>query len=94
MRPELDNVNVGYKIKRNLILEARAGNIATPDGTWTAWTEIGIDATNSASLGSAFDGNQYIQYRANFSTANNAYSPSLDDITINWQYYPTGADYY
>ena len=88
--PTLDSVTINTV---PLVLEARAGNVATPDGTWTAWSEIGSGATSSSSLGTTFDGNQYIQYRAKFSTANTSYSPSLDDITINYQYYPTSVDY-
>ena len=89
--PTLDSVTINTV---PLVLEARAGNVATPDGTWTAWTEIGSGATSSGSLGTTFDGNQYIQYRANFSTTNTSYSPSLDDITINYQYYPFGVEYF
>ncbi|MBI4691822.1 MAG: hypothetical protein HY773_00005, partial [Candidatus Terrybacteria bacterium] len=66
-----------------LTVDIRAGNTASPDGTWTAWQ------TNVSSGGSisGLNGNQYVQYRANLSTTDTIYTPSLDDITINYSYY-------
>ncbi|MEK7691682.1 MAG: hypothetical protein AAB425_11750, partial [Bdellovibrionota bacterium] len=95
--PTLDSVTI---TTIPLVLEMRAGNTATPDASWTDggnWTnaEIGSGATpvSPVSLGATFDGNQYIQYRANLSTTDTAYTPSLDDITFNYQYYPANTDY-
>ena len=87
--PSLDDVTINTI---PLVLEARAGN--TADLSAVAWTEIGSGVTASSNLSTTFDGNQYIQYRAKFSTTNTAYSPSLDDITINYQYYPIGGEYF
>ena len=42
---------------------------------------------------SGHDGSQYLRYKAYLNTADTAYTPSLDDITINYEYYPTGVDY-
>ncbi|MFI5260810.1 MAG: beta strand repeat-containing protein, partial [Candidatus Paceibacteria bacterium] len=65
---------------QTLTIDARAGNSATPDGTWTAWQ------TNIASGGSisGLSGNQYIQYRANFSTTVSGTTPTLNSVTINY----------
>lgn len=63
-----------------LTMDVRAGNTATPDGTWTAWV------TNVASGGSitSLAGNRYVQYRANFSTTSVLSTPVLSDVTINY----------
>lgn len=70
-----------------LTVDIRAGNTATPDETWTGWT------TNVSSGGSisALSGNRYIQYRANLQTSDSDVTPSLDDVTINYQSYPASA---
>ena len=67
-----------------LMVDARTGNTATPDGTWTSWQ------TNISSGGSisGLTGNRYIQYRANLFTTDTSVTPSLDDITVNYNYYP------
>ncbi len=63
-----------------ITLDVRAGNVATPDGTWTSW-QTGI--SNGGSI-STLDGNRYVQYKANFTRSNGTGSTaSLDDITIN-----------
>lgn len=55
----------------------RAGNTATPDGTWSAWT----DTANGGSL-SAFNGNKYVQYEATLSSDDISIVPMLNDISI------------
>jgi len=67
-----------------LTVDIKAGNTATPDGTWTEW-QTNISTGGSIS---SLTGNRYVQYRANLSTSDTAYTPSLDDITINYNYYP------
>ena len=62
----------------SIAMRIRAGNVATPDGTWTAWTAI----TDGGSL-DAFDGNQYIQYEAALSSDDGLTIPTLSDVTIN-----------
>ncbi len=68
-----------------LTMDIRAGNTATPDGTWTAYT------TNVASGGSisALGSKRYVQYRANLSTTNTASTPTLDQVQIGYSQYPT-----
>ncbi|MEK7520267.1 MAG: fibronectin type III domain-containing protein, partial [Patescibacteria group bacterium] len=46
--------------------------------------------TSGNDTGSTFDGNRYFQYKATLATTAAASTPSLDDITFNYQYYPTG----
>jgi len=73
-------------------IDIRAGNSATAPawGTFNSDWPATASSTNITSGGSisALDGYQYVQYRANLSTTNAAYTPSLDDITVNYQYYP------
>jgi hypothetical protein len=67
---------------QTITLDARAGNTATPDGSWTDWQ------TDIASGGSIYGltGNQYVQYRANLSTTIQDVTPSLDSVTINYRH--------
>ena len=58
-----------------LVIEARFGNTAVPDGTWTAF------ATVPAS-GSIAQTSRYVQYRATLA-GNAAATPMLEDITIS-----------
>ncbi|RJQ31022.1 hypothetical protein C4572_03060 [Candidatus Parcubacteria bacterium] len=71
-----------------MTIDIRAGNTSTPDGTWTNW-QTGIASGGSLS---ALNGNRYIQYRANLSRTDTSVNPSLDDITVNFQYYSTSTD--
>ncbi len=72
-----------------LTVDARAGNVATPDGTWTSW-QTGIASGGSIS---GLSGNQYFQYRANLSTASTTLpSPTLNSVTINYDQYALSGD--
>jgi len=61
-----------------LTVDARAGDSAIPDGTWTAWLPGIASGGSIAALGS----HRYVQYRANFSTADTAVTPLLHDMTL------------
>ena len=65
----------------SVTMRVRAGNVATPDGTWTSWASIAKGGDLSAQ-----NGNQYLQYEATLSTVDSEYIPSLDDVTVtDWQ---------
>ncbi|HEX8974843.1 MAG TPA: YncE family protein, partial [Patescibacteria group bacterium] len=68
----------------NLSIDVRAGNTAVPDLTWTAWQTSIASGGNISGLA----GNRYVQYRANLSATNTTLTPQLNDITINYNYYP------
>ncbi len=70
---------------QTITIDARAGNTATPDGTWTAW-QTGIASGGSIS---GLAGNRYIQYRANLSTTNALATPTLNSLTINYTQFNT-----
>ncbi|HRY82404.1 MAG TPA: hypothetical protein P5232_01710, partial [Candidatus Moranbacteria bacterium] len=77
----------------SLTVDARAGNTASPDGSWTAWS---TGLASGASL-DAFDDYRYTQYRVNLASNNAIQSPkpydaptanpSLQDISFNYNAY-------
>jgi hypothetical protein len=70
-----------------LTIDARAGDTATPDGSWTSW-QTGI--SNGGDI-SALGTRRYIQYRANLSTSNTARTPELADLTLQYGRYTSGS---
>jgi len=65
-----------------IVIAVRGGNTATPDGTWTSFTDI----ANNGSL-SAYNSYRYIQYRAILTTTNIDNAASLQDVTISYASY-------
>jgi peptidoglycan hydrolase-like protein with peptidoglycan-binding domain len=66
------------------------------DITWTDF--LGPDGTTSTfyttsgqTINPIHTGHRYIRYKAFFETTNNTLTPSLNDITINYQYFPTSS---
>ena len=66
-----------------LTMDIRAGNTATPDGTWTSWITGVANGGDISALGI----NRYVQYKANFSTTDSSQAPILNDVTVNYSYY-------
>jgi hypothetical protein len=64
-------------------LKARSANASNMSGAtdWNSCTAI-VNGGTLASGGCVTDGHRYIQYQATFITANNAITPSLDDVSI------------
>ena len=62
----------------SIAMRVRAGNVAAPDGTWTAWTTI----LKNGSL-DAFDNNRYIQYETTLSSDDGITVPTLSDVTFS-----------
>ncbi|KKW33548.1 MAG: hypothetical protein UY79_C0020G0006, partial [Parcubacteria group bacterium GW2011_GWA2_53_21] len=70
----------------SISMNARAGNVATPDGTWTDWTSNSSAATTTiSSLGTK----RYVQYRANLATTDTTATPTLDQVQIGYSQYAT-----
>ncbi|MCR4322625.1 MAG: hypothetical protein NUV61_00875, partial [Candidatus Azambacteria bacterium] len=67
----------------NITMEARSGNVAIPDGSWTGWASVANGGDPAGAV-------QYIQYRATLSTAAVTATPTLDSVTIDYQ---TSANY-
>jgi hypothetical protein len=59
-------------------METRAGNVPTPDGTWSAWEPLGTAGAIVSPIG------RYIQYRATLSPSSGR-SPSLDQVEIGYE---------
>lgn len=59
-----------------LQLFQRQGNTPVPDGTWTLFSAISANGSNIEGT------SRYIQYRADLSTTNTAFTPILRDIQI------------
>lgn len=53
-------------------------NYVGPDGTSNTYF------TSSGSVGSAHNGNRYIRYKAYLNTGNEAYTPSLEEVTLGF----------
>lgn len=70
------NWNDTVPIGTSLLMQVRAGNTATPDGTWTSW----LNFSKGGSL-STFNGQRYIQWQVTLSTDGLA-EPILSDVTI------------
>ena len=61
----------------SMVVSARAGNTATPDGTWSAWVPLaGTGAAVAAQ-------SRYLQYRAALATSDPAQTPTLHDIRFD-----------
>ncbi len=61
---------------------ARTGGTPTPDGTWSAWTNV-VTATANGATGLTVPGNRYFQYRAIFQrNGNGAPQARLDEVRI------------
>ena len=72
-------------VQATLTIDARSGNTATPDGTWTAW-QTGIATGGSIStLGT----NRYFQYQANLATSDTGQTPTLDSVSVGYSAYAT-----
>src|SRR3989338_8185798 len=67
-------------------IDVRAGDTLVPDGSWTAWQTGVLSGGSISGLGV----HRYVQYRANFGTTNTATSPTLSDVTIVSNRYPSG----
>lgn len=67
----------------SLDIHVRSGNTATPDGTWSGFTQVPVSGTN---LGIE---SRYIQYQAVLATTNSIFSPVLKDIAFNCNGEPT-----
>jgi hypothetical protein len=61
-----------------LIVEARSGNTATPDGSWSSWSAV----TNGGTIASPTG--RYLQYRVRLTTTVPDATPELSEILISW----------
>ncbi|HEY7118252.1 MAG TPA: hypothetical protein VH475_16815, partial [Tepidisphaeraceae bacterium] len=62
----------------SIVIETRSGNVATPDGTWSAWTATGTGGSISSPAG------RYFQYRVRYATTDATQTAVFSDISILW----------
>ncbi len=67
----------------SMTFNVRAGNTASPDGTWTAYT-TGIASGGSIS---AFNGYRYIQYQLALATSVSTVSPTINQVDAAFSQY-------
>ncbi|MEK7494200.1 MAG: fibronectin type III domain-containing protein, partial [Patescibacteria group bacterium] len=66
----------------------------TDNATWNyVALPVQVGQTNRHVIPASFDGNQYARYQLDISTANTAYTPRVDDVTINYSAYPINVGY-
>ncbi|MCS7131387.1 MAG: S8 family serine peptidase, partial [Hadesarchaea archaeon] len=65
----------------NVVVKVRTGNDANPyDGGWSSWY-----LHNNGSENASMPNGRYVQYRVELSTADNAKTPELLEITLNYE---------
>ncbi|MDA3815642.1 MAG: hypothetical protein PF549_04750, partial [Patescibacteria group bacterium] len=62
----------------SLVFSVRAGNVSTPDGTWTDWSVI----SNSGDSLDAYDGMMYMQYSVVLGTDDLSVFPTVYDVSM------------
>ena len=60
----------------------RSGNVAVPDGSWSAWSS---ELTNAAGNVITVVDARYLQYRVTLTTTDGAVTPTLEAITITYK---------
>jgi hypothetical protein len=65
-----------------LSVAVRAGNVAEPDETWSAWS---AEASDPASAKADAPAARYLQYRVSLSSKDPLHGPSLSDFTLRYQ---------
>lgn len=66
----------------NIYIEFRAGNTATPDGSWQAYAQV----ANGGSIAS-FSGKRYFQYKANMNSNSASAAATLSSVSANYSVY-------
>ncbi|MEI7620912.1 MAG: fibronectin type III domain-containing protein [Candidatus Moraniibacteriota bacterium] len=78
------NYNLTTPTGSNVSIDVRAGNNPTVDGSWS--TLIGVaNGGDISSLGQK----RYYQYSVNLTTTDLNVSPSFNDLTLNYAYFPS-----
>jgi hypothetical protein len=66
----------------SVTLQARTGNVAEPDETWSAWSSEQADPQSARAL---VPPGRFVQYRATLATRNPAVSPELRSVALSYQ---------
>ncbi len=77
--------NATLPASTSITMVARAGDSTnTADGSWTSWSS---NISNGGSI-SALAPHRYVQYKATLTTTDDIVTPSLEDVTFNYNQYP------
>ncbi|HMF13790.1 MAG TPA: hypothetical protein VKE94_15835, partial [Gemmataceae bacterium] len=74
----LANWTANLPVGTTVTVQTRSGNTATPDSTWSAWTNV----TNGGTVASP--GGRFLQYRVVLSSTTAGATPTLFDVSFNW----------
>ncbi len=66
----------------SLVLETRSGTTSTPDGSWSAWSQLSGNIPSSPNA-------QYLQFRASFLSSTGTAAPTVHDFTASYTEMPT-----
>ncbi len=66
----------------SISFQARSGNVAEPDETWSVWA---ADQTNPASSSTSTPPGRFIQYRAKLSTTDPRRTPELRSVSLSFR---------
>lgn len=69
-------------VDTNATVAVRTGNVAIPDGTWSAWSG---EMTNPEGNSIATQSGRYIQYRVTLSSNDSLVTPTFEDITVTYR---------
>jgi hypothetical protein len=96
---DLTTISWGETLPSGTDVQFQLRSAATEAGlstaTWYGPTGTGDYYTTNTgeNINSIHDGDRWIQYKAFLTTTDSANTPSFNDITINYQYYPTASSY-
>jgi alpha-tubulin suppressor-like RCC1 family protein len=79
---KLTNFSTDIPANTAITLSARAGNTATPDGTWTSYYTL----TSGQNVPSELNNKRYLQYRATLTSSDGMNTPTLHDISFESAY--------
>ena len=68
----------------SITIQVRAGNTSSPDGSWTGWLAVTMDAAILDSSNNPLHG-RFLQYRAIMTTNSSTATPVLKDISFMWE---------
>ncbi|NTV40959.1 MAG: hypothetical protein HGA61_01670 [Candidatus Moranbacteria bacterium] len=69
----------------SILVDIRAGNNPVPDSSWSLWTDGVSNGEDISFLGER----RYFQFRLSLFTSDTNLTPSFNDISFNYQYYPS-----
>lgn len=85
---DLFNYSTYLPANTSITVDIRAGDVSTPDNTWTAWMNNVPNGGDISGLGAP----RYFQYRAHLSTSDTAVTPLLKGVEVRYASLPHGSN--